>query len=454
MLRPNILLLTLDTLRADMVGCYGYKSGITPHIDQLAASGVRFEQAITGGSWTQAAFPVLLTSTYASMYGGCLGPLASERPSPIEALSTHGYETVGFSTSPLLSRTYGYHRGFNHFQDLLPGESDPGLRRLKGGERLLRLKATHKLSAMLGRQMRPARLYVSAEDLTNCVCAWLKNVKAPFFAWLHYMDIHWPYHLEEKLNTPEEISQAWRDLSNLHRINRKGAKLTPTQRQRLIALYEQAVQYTDTQIGILLAQLQKLGMKDNTVVILVADHGEEFMERKHWGHFETNLYDEIIKVPLIIYVPGKDKGQIVQRQVRTLDIMPTVLELCGVSAPANLEGSSLTPLWTQREIEYEVAEAISECWRDDHHIVALRTETFKYIWDSHQKEHPQLFDLRSDPGERHNIWQQHRKEAEQFQSRVDQHLQYVAQTSPLVKPTEPELDAEVRLRLRDLGYVE
>ena len=454
MQRPNILLLTLDTLRADWVGCYGHRSGITPHLDQLAASGIRFEQAITGGSWTQAAFPVLLTSTYASMYGGCLGPLALERPSPIETLSTHGYETAGFSTSPLLTRTYGYHRGFNHFHELVPGESDPVLRRLKGGERLLRHSVTHKISAMLGRQMRPARLYVSAADLTNCACTWLANVKAPFFAWLHYMDIHWPYHLEEELSTPEEISEAWRDLSYLHRVNRKGAKLIPAQRQRLLALYKQAVQYTDNQIGFLLAQLQNLGIADNTVVIVVADHGEEFMERRHWGHFEINLYDEIVKVPLIIYVPGKVKGQVVQRQVRTLDIMPTVLELCGVAAPAGLEGSSLVPLWTQQEIAYEVEEAISECWRDDHHIVALRTEAFKYIWNSHQQEHPELFDLRSDPGERHNIWRQHRKEAEQFQSRVDEHLQYVAQTSPSVKPTEPELDAELRLRLRDLGYVE
>src|SRR3989337_2235897 len=98
--RPNVILLTIDTLRADMLSCYGYKTPLTSNLDRLAASGIRFEQAITGGSWTQAAFPVLLTSSYAGMYGGCLGRLASERPSPVEALSRHGYVTAGFSTNP------------------------------------------------------------------------------------------------------------------------------------------------------------------------------------------------------------------------------------------------------------------------------------------------------------------------------------------------------------------
>jgi arylsulfatase len=136
--KPNVILLTLDTLRQDRLGCYGFKPSLTPNIDRLADSSVRFNQAITGGSWTQAAFPVMLTSTYASMYGGCIGPLAAERPSPIEALSKHGYATAGFVTSPMLGQAFGYQRGFDHFADLTPGEKDPGLRAIKGGQSLLR----------------------------------------------------------------------------------------------------------------------------------------------------------------------------------------------------------------------------------------------------------------------------------------------------------------------------
>ena len=105
-------MLSIDTLRADRLGCYGCPRPLTPHLDKLAAGGIRFEQAITGGSWTQAAFPVMLTSTYASMHGGCLGPLSPARPSPIEALASNGYMTGAFVTSPLLGKAYGYQRGF------------------------------------------------------------------------------------------------------------------------------------------------------------------------------------------------------------------------------------------------------------------------------------------------------------------------------------------------------
>src|SRR5215203_1374339 len=141
--KPNVILLTIDTLRADMLNCYGYKTPLTPNINRLATSGIRFEQAISGGSWTQAAFPVMMTSSYAAMYGGCLGRLASERPSPIETLVAHGYKTAAFSTNPHLSRATGYDRGFQHFSDLIPTEADPPLRRIKGGQRLLRNSLFH-----------------------------------------------------------------------------------------------------------------------------------------------------------------------------------------------------------------------------------------------------------------------------------------------------------------------
>jgi len=452
--KPNFLLLTLDTLRADMLSCYGYDYPTTPNIDRLAASSIRFKQAITGGSWTQAAFPVLLTSSYASMYGGCLGPLAPERPSPVEALATHGYTTAGFSTSPLLSRVYGYQRGFHHFVDLTPDESDPALRRLKGGERLLRSPLTHHVSGLMGKRTRPARIYVSAAELTKNFCDWLDGSQSPFLAWLHYMDIHWPYHREETLIDPRDIAQAWRDLGHLHGANWNGATLNSTQRDHYRQLYQEALQYTDAQIGRLLNYLDAEGYLANTVIILVSDHGEEFLERKHWGHFETNLYDEILRVPLIIHGPGSTTGQEIQRQVRLLDIMPTILDLGECPPPDGLEGTSLAPLWTQSEVKYEVEESISEMWRTERHIIAVRTEAFKYIWDSRCPDRPELFDLEADPGERHNVCEQYPERARYFQARVEAHLQRAAQTASTGNVAEPELDEELIRRLRDLGYVE
>jgi arylsulfatase A-like enzyme len=446
-------LLTLDTLRADMVGCYGSDAPVTPNIDRLAAAGIRFEQAITGGSWTQAAFPVLLTSTYASMYGGCLGPLAAERPSPVGALAGCGYTTAGFSTSPLLSRTYGYDRDFHHFFDLIPGEPDPLLRRLKGGQRLLRHPLTHYVSALAGVRTRPARKYVSGAELTDGVCRWLDQTTMPFFCWMHYMDIHWPYHLEEALDRPKEIAQAWQDLGHMNRANRNGEPTTTSQRERYRQLYEAALHYTDIQIGRLLDYLERSGRLNDTMIILVSDHGEEFLERRRWGHFETNLYDEILRVPLIFYLPGLPAGQVVQRQVRTLDIMPTVLDLCNCPPPEGLEGASLTPLWEGGNGAYEPESSISEKWRDDHHIVAVRTQSFKYIWNSRQPEEPQLYDLSADPGERDNVCARYLEKARQFQAQVDAHLSRVAQSRPPTQTAMPELDEQLVRRLHDLGYI-
>jgi arylsulfatase A-like enzyme len=437
-----------------MLGCYGYGHPTTPHLDRLAASGIRFTQAITGGSWTQAAFPVLLTSSYASMYGGCLGPLAKERPSPIEALAEQGYTTGGFSTSPLLSETYGYDRGFRHFLDLVPTEADPLLRRVKGGQRLLGSPVTHYLSGIIGKRMRPARLYKTATEVTDSVGGWLENVKGPFFVWAHYMDIHWPYHREEMLLHPKDIAQAWRDLAHLHDVNWHGDSVTDIQRARYIRLYEQALQYTDAQIGRLLSYLDKAGHASNTIVIITSDHGEEFLEHGRWGHWENNLYDEILKVPLIIHLPGNSGEHVVARQVRSLDILPTVLDLCDCSLPASVEGNSLASLWTQSDAEYEAEEAISEMWRDGWHIVAIRNENLKYIWDNRRPDQPELFDLQSDPTEQYNLSERYPEQVKQFQMRVDEHLRRAADTQPGNPTLEPELDEEIVSRLRALGYLE
>jgi len=452
--RPNVLLLTIDTLRADRLGCYGHSRALTPNLDRLAAKGVRFSQAITGGSWTQAAFPVLLTSSYASMYGGCLGPLSAARPSPTEVLSAHGYTTIGFSTSPLLSQTYGYQRGFDYFFDLEPNEKDPFLRRMKGGQRLLREPFVHNLSKLVGGCMRPASLYVSAEELTEQACDWLQKIDQPFFSWIHYMDVHWPYHREERLQHPTDIARAWRDLGHLHRANQQQDVITPAQREYYIQLYEEAVRYTDAQIGRLLEFLTSTGMNKDTIIVVVSDHGEEFLEHGRWGHFENNLYDEILHVPLIIRPPGLSEARVVERQVRTLDIMPTILTLCDCPLPEGTEGSSLTSLWTDSGAEYAATVSLSEMWRDEWHIVAARTEALKYIWDSKQPAQSKLFDLSTDPRETRDVSAQYPAEAQALHRHVEELLRRMERTRPADISAEPELNKEVVERLRGLGYLD
>jgi arylsulfatase A-like enzyme len=454
--KPNVILLTIDTLRADVLGCYGQAKALSPNIDRLAASGILFDQAITGGSWTQAAFPAMLTSTYPGLFGGCLGRLSPERPSPVDTLAAHGYVTAGFSTNPHLSRTTGYDRGFHHFSDLVPDETDPRLRGLKGGQRLLRSPLFHALAKGMGRNMRPARLYRSASDVTGQLCHWAEHAKQPFFAWAHYMDMHWPYHLEEDLTHPAEIARSWQDLAVMNgrsNYKRDGA-LTTAQQRRFMSLYEASLRYLDGHIGRLLERLTDLGCDDNTVIIIVADHGEEFLEHDRWGHWESNLFDEILRVPLVVWIPGLRQAAAIRRQVRLLDLMPTVLDLCGCPVPPELMGSSLVPLFTGREDQYQGDVALSEMRRDPWHRIAVRTEAFKLIWDNKCPEQPALYDLQQDPRETHDVSASHPEVVRQLRAAVDEHLRRVADTAPSTQVDEPDHDEAVTTRLRNLGYLE
>jgi arylsulfatase A-like enzyme len=453
--KPNVILLTIDTLRADVLGCYGQPKTLSPNIDRLAASGIVFEQAITGGSWTQAAFPAMLTSTYPGLFGGCLGRLSPERPSPIDILAASGYATAGFSTNPHLSRATGYDRGFRHFSDLVPDETDPRLRGVKGGQRLLQNPLFQRLATGLGQPMRPARLYRSAADVTDQLGHWAEQARQPFFAWAHYMDMHWPYHLEETLTRPGDVARAWQDLAVMNgrsNYKRDGA-ITAAQQRRFMSLYEAALRYLDGHIGRLLDRLARLGCDDNTILIVVADHGEEFLEHDRWGHWESNLFDEILRVPLVIRIPGQRHAQSIRRQVRLLDLMPTVLELCGCPMPPNLMGSSLVPLLTGREDQYPGDVALSEMRRDPWHRIAVRTETFKLIWDNKCPEQPALYDLRQDPRETHDVSASHPEVVRQLRAAVDEHLRRVADTAT-AEAQELDHDEAVTTRLRNLGYLE
>ncbi|MEZ4646254.1 MAG: sulfatase [Chloroflexota bacterium] len=451
--KPNVILLTIDTLRADWVGCYGHQPSLTPNLDKLAARGIRFAQAITGGSWTQAAFPVIITSSYASMYGGCLGALAQERPSPLAILGENGYRTAAFSTSPLLSKTYGYHRDFHEFVDLIPQEKDPKIRYMKGGQRLLRTPLFHQMAKMLGIRTRPAKIYDTATDLNTQVRQWIDRADKPFFVWAHYMDVHWPYHLEDTLTAPENIAQAWRDLAHMHASNWNQQLISPEQRRHYIQLYEDALRYTDTEIGKLFDYLEKSGRFEDTVIIVVADHGEEFLDHGRWGHFENNLHDEILRAVV-------DAGA---RCTGCTGCHPTgahtrsgshYFEFVWLCCSRRCRRESLTPLWTGQPDTYKSNVSVSEMLRDDWHIVAVRTEEFKFIWDSRQSDNPRLYDLQEDPGEANNIAAQYPAIVKRLLAYVEERRRRMDETMPDEATGEPNLDAELLNRLRGLGYVE
>ena len=189
-----------------------------------------------------------------------------------------------------------------------------------------------------------------------------------------------------------------------------------------------------------------------TFVVFTGDHGEEFLDHGRWGHWESNLFDEIIRVPLIIRAPHRPGDQVVMRQVGLLDLMPTILDMGGCP-PDGVMGTSLVPLWTQPAPARDDGFALTEMRRDPRHRIAIRTEAFKYIWDSNRPGEPELYNLQADPGETRNVSAQFPSEVRRFQAAVEAHRRRVDETE-LTAPPELEPDEEVTRRLRDLGYLE
>jgi arylsulfatase A-like enzyme len=353
-----------------------------------------------------------------------------------------------------LSRRYGYDRGFEEFGDLEPGERDPALRRLRGGQILLQKPWLHVLAGTFGKNLRPASLYVSAQEINARALALVEQADRPFFGWLHYMDVHWPYHRTQDLDRPREIAQAWQDVVHLHRVNLKDAPVTDAQKARYLDLYEKAVAYMDDAVRDLAESLQAAGVAGDTILVIVSDHGEEFLERGRWGHFETNLHDEIVRVPLIVKIPGNNGGAVVAEQVSTLDIMPTILDLAGCPPLDGLEGRSLQPLWKPQAGTYTVEPAISEMWRGEWRIVSIRTTDHKFIWDSRFPDRPALYDLARDPEECNDVAAEFQGLIKDFEQLLDRHLARGAATEPAETAGAPSMDEEMVRRLRDLGYLD
>ncbi len=437
----NILLITIDTLRPDHLGCYGYPKPTSLHMDRLAHEGVLFRQAITGGNYTLSAFPVILSSTYASMYGGCKGRLADERPMLAEVLREAGLHTAGFTSNPLVGKPAGYDRGFDTFVELMPAGQQPSWHQIKGVQRLLRQPLVQTVLSLLHVEGRLLPVYVSGDDVTEQACQWFDEAEHGFFLWAHYMDTHWPYHLESRLQSSAEIAQAWREGAVMHQAFRYKVYPGDEQMRRVIELYDMAIQYVDEQVGRLIEKLVQLGVYDQTLIIVTSDHGEAFFDHERFMHGAYyDLHDEILKVPLIIRFPqGTVKPQAIRRQVRLLDLAPTIVELLGLPKPSRMEGVSLLSLLSGENNPDYPQHCISEMWdfidgwSAPWHCLAIRTEAYKYVYDNRRPDSYELYDLRADPGERHNLRRARPEISARFQAILQDHLNRVgaSQTRPL-----------------------
>lgn len=388
----SVVLVTLDTTRADHLGCYGYEPATTPHLDRLATGGVRFDMALSPAPLTVPAHASLMTARVPRRHGARdngMYPLPGGVPVLAESLRAAGYATAAAVSSYVLDRRAGLARGFDHYQDTVrvgPREA-----------------FNHEERA--------------ASQTTDVALDMLEGLEPPFFLWVHYFDPHLPY------VPPEPFASRHRGRP-----------------------YDGEIAFMDDQVGRLLA-----AVRDRTarpLVVVAGDHGEGLGDHGEAAH-GVFLYQSTQRVPLIVAGPGVPTGTTVAAPVGLVDIAPTVLDLLGQDPIAGSDGRSLVPAWKDAAtfvagpVEMETLyPRLAYGWAP---LSALVESGRKYI----EAPRPELYDLVADPGEVRNLWKDRPAESRAMSAALRDRT--AGDTVPA--PDDDPALAERRMRLESLGYV-
>jgi arylsulfatase A-like enzyme len=340
---PNLLLITLDTLRADHVSAYRYERLTTPNIDRLARGGTLFEYAFANSSWTLPTHASLFTGRFPYEHkADWWDPLDGKYPTLAEALASRGYVTAAFAANThYVTPEWGLARGFTRFKVYGSSFIDDSVRTVYGK------KLATNILPRLGYFDIPGRK--RALEVNREFFHWLDGIKGrPFFAFLNYLDVHDPY-----LTVAPYQSKFSQEVTRGDRINfqfrahafRHKPVLTTQEIQTEVDSYDGCLAYLDTQLGVLFSELAKRSLDKNTLMIVTSDHGESFGNHDLFGH-GNGLYLETLHVPLIFYWPGRiPSGARVSRVVSLHQIPSTIMELFGETASPSFAGRSLASLW-------------------------------------------------------------------------------------------------------------
>jgi arylsulfatase A-like enzyme len=432
---PPIVLFTLDTVRADHLGCYGHPVVETPHIDALAADGVLFETAIAQAPNTTPSHASLMTSRYPAAHRAINGiAMRPDIPTLAEILRAADYRTAAFvSATTVRSTDSGLHRGFERYDDSLVWWTT-----LYGRDEFQQLALFQGIDVLVGAD-------VPGEVTTGRALRWLRSrPPPPFFVWIHYFDAH----------------EQFDDLH--HYPNPYAGRFDPSLPSReMREAYGGRVHYVDEQVGRVLAELREQGLYDEALIVVVSDHGEGFGER-HGDVVEVahshHLFDTTQLVPLIVKLPGSARaGSRVTQQVQLVDLPPTFLEMAGLPVPGSFSGTSLAGLLRGRhgafpETAYfqKVSAHVSGLaanWKARENLLGLRTREVKYVCNQ-LGEDEQLYDLVADPGETHNLAPQRREQAETLRRQL-----FATLTPDETAAPPPDVDPRLREKLQALGYL-
>jgi arylsulfatase A-like enzyme len=485
---PNIILIVMDTARADHLSCYGYHRKTTPNIDEIAKHGVLYQNAFTPAPWTPPSHASIFTGKYPSHHKtiGKDVSFNTENTSLAEILGEHGYHTVGITCCQILGPGSNFEKGFSEYVELKE--------RVLGNSKFRRLLLKEVIRKFI--HGRDACTGMATEVIKN----FLRNrQKRPLFLFVNYFTCHTPYepprpfrkqfcrscsgskfyfqeYLANKIlgKTTEKLSDSDLNVEKLKWIASGGGGLSFAARETSISekewevvksWYDGEMAYLDFQIGNLGDFLVESDLFDDTLLMITSDHGESFGEHGLAVH-PLGLYDNVIHVPLIVCCPSIiSREKRVSSLVSTIDIFPTLLEVAGINSQPAIQGRSLYPFENRRIHDFVCAEygglhgggfaglkawKISPATRErlgkiDRGCKCIRNTALKYIWSPLKEE---LYDLLDDPSEEKNIAEQHPEMVTSLKERLQKTVDIEYFGSEEFREKEEMLN-----RLRALGYI-
>lgn len=428
---PNILLITIDALRADHLSCYGYNRKTSPFIDELCSQSVQFEAAISQAPHTYPSLPRMMTSHYNT---SLTTPLKAHTMA--EVLKDKGYISVGIihnagaeikASNPF--EFGGLKQGFDHF--IVP-----------------ELDSYNSEKQIYARDKRYTAKWVTHEAINFLNSQ--RNKK--FFLWLHYFDPHDPYAPPEEFGKKfasnyrgpynGDVRKTANNFIKLFGISR--SELSTEDRQHIIDLYDGEIAYTDKYIGILLDELKRLNLLKDTIIVIGSDHGESLGEHHIWTH-GYSLYDTEIRVPLIIYYPSLLSAQKITNVVaQNIDIMPTVLAMLGFQIPKELMGTNLLPIITNKNSINDYYDYYS--FSSFESLFCIRDRQYKLIVCSELEMQYEFYNLIEDKNEQFNLYNQ--KEYTELINKYKREL-----TKKFPQSLKPNLSMEQIKQLKSIGYI-
>ena len=433
MKKLSLVLVTVDCLRADHAGFLGYSRPTTPFLDELAGESFVFSRAIVAGAPTYYSFPAIMASRFPLGLGRDVSGIAPGEPTIASAMRSRGFATAGFvAGNPYLSAKFGYQQGFDYFNGFLSSDTHSAFQAKpknwssRLNDRVHRCSQRHSLtdrfyeelyfrycqwrSKAVPVSMDSLRPYPSAKVLVDQVGSWLSTkADQPFFLWVHLMDPHHPYY------PPEEALAFFDDRIIARRacfLNSYWNRSLPGRRLRryrdqIISLYDAGIRWADMQLARLVESLRQFGKWDETVFVLTADHGEEFLEQHRKYHSPVALAEGLIRVPLLVRVPGLAGTRLPDIPFTLLDLAPTLLDVLEMESPSSFMGESAWPHMLNGQLPSKpaITECIDGCLNPDSaadsarpRILAVTDGQYKLVLCFAEKWE-KLYDLHCDPGE-------------------------------------------------------